>query len=345
MSADSLDLTSSWGPAQNMLAASVARRFHLDGRTKVQIADEFGISRFKVARLLDAALERGLVEVRISLPDPLDLELSGALRDAYGLRRALVLQRLPEPAGADPVLVLRRRLGGMAAELLTETITATEVLGLAWGRTVNAMVESLRRLAPCSIVQLCGVYSRMDLHDSSVETVSKAATLAGGSGYPIYAPLVLPDRRTAETLRRQPGVADAFEHFDRITTAVVAIGGWEPGLSTVYDVLDPKARLGLGQHGVTAEMVARLFDADGRALSTGLAHYVLAIETEQLRRVPEVVALAGGPAKAPAIDAVLRSGLVTTLVIDADTAELLIDLAAARPPTQPAMARLAPPPK
>ncbi len=345
MSADSLDLSSNWGPAQNMLAASVARRFHLDGRTKVQIADEFGISRFKVARLLDAALQRGLVEVRISLPDPLDLELSGALREAYGLRRALVLQRPSERDAADPVLGLRRRLGSMAAELLTETITTTDVLGLAWGRTVNAMVESLKRLAPCSIVQLCGVYSRMDLHDSSVETVSRAATLAGGNGYPIYAPLVLPDRRTAETLRRQPGVADAFERFDRITTAVVAIGAWQAGLSTVYDVLDPKARQGLGQHGVMAEMAARLFDADGRALSTGLAHYVLAIETEQLRRVPEVIALAGGMSKAASIDAVLRSGLVTTLVIDSDTAELLLELTSARPPVNPATDRATPPPK
>ncbi|HJP74782.1 MAG TPA: sugar-binding domain-containing protein [Pseudonocardiaceae bacterium] len=342
MSVESGETQGGWGPAQNMLAASIARRFHLDGRTKVQIAEEFGISRFKVARLLDAALERGLIEVRITLPDPLDLDISGELRRAYGLNRALVLQRQPERAGADPVLGLRRRLGVMAAELLTETITADDVLGLAWGRTVNAMVESLQKLAPCSIVQLCGVYSRMDLHDSSVETVSRAARLAGGSGYPIYAPLVLPDRRTAETLRKQPGVADAFEHFDRITTAVVAIGGWQPGLSTVYDVLDPKARDGLGQHGVTAEMAARLFDQNGRALSTGLAHYVLAIETEQLRRVPEVIALAGGPAKATAIDAVLRSGLVTTLVIDADTAELLIELATARPPEQPAMARAAP---
>jgi DNA-binding transcriptional regulator LsrR (DeoR family) len=143
-------------------------------------------------------------------------------------------------------------------------------------------------------------------------------------------------------LRRQPGVADAFEHFDRITTAVVAIGGWQQGQSTVYDVIDPKARAGLGQHGVTAEMAARLFDADGRALSTGLAHYVLAIETEQLRRVPEVIALAGGTAKAAAIDAVLRSGLVTTLVVDADTAELLIELARLRPPRQLATARIAP---
>ena len=40
-----------------------------------------------------------------------------------------------------------------------------------------------------------------------------------------YAPLILPDAATAGTLRSDPGIAGAFAHFDRLTTAVVAIGG------------------------------------------------------------------------------------------------------------------------
>ena len=37
------------GPAQVVLTASVARRYYLDGRSKTEIAEEFGLSRFKVA--------------------------------------------------------------------------------------------------------------------------------------------------------------------------------------------------------------------------------------------------------------------------------------------------------
>jgi DNA-binding transcriptional regulator LsrR (DeoR family) len=43
-----------------------------------------------------------------------------------------------------------------------------------------------------------------------------------------------------------------------------------------------------------------------------------------LRRVPEVVAVAGGIRKATAIGAVLRSGLVTSLVTDTAAAEHLL---------------------
>ena len=38
-----------------MEAARVAARYYLDARTNVQIADELGISRFRVARLLEIA--------------------------------------------------------------------------------------------------------------------------------------------------------------------------------------------------------------------------------------------------------------------------------------------------
>ena len=56
------------GPAQLVLTASVARRYYLDGRSKIEIASEFGLSRFKVARLLDDARASGLVRIEIVHP-------------------------------------------------------------------------------------------------------------------------------------------------------------------------------------------------------------------------------------------------------------------------------------
>ena len=43
------------GPAELIRSAAIARRYYLDGRSKLEIAEEFGLSRFKVARLLDEA--------------------------------------------------------------------------------------------------------------------------------------------------------------------------------------------------------------------------------------------------------------------------------------------------
>ena len=42
-------------PSEIVLAARVARQYYLEGVSKVNIADRLGISRFRVARLLDWA--------------------------------------------------------------------------------------------------------------------------------------------------------------------------------------------------------------------------------------------------------------------------------------------------
>src|SRR4051794_17711691 len=122
------------GPAQLVLTASIARRYYMDGRSKVEIADEFQLSRFKVARLLDLARSTGMVRIEIGHPGGIDLDLSAWLQEKLGLRRAIVLDTPEE----DPA-ALRGQLGKAAADLLSEIVTADDVLGLAWARAVTAM--------------------------------------------------------------------------------------------------------------------------------------------------------------------------------------------------------------
>lgn len=309
------------GPAELMQAAAMARRFYLEGKSKIQIADEFGVSRFKVARVLETALERDLVRIEIRVPAELDAERSDALRARYGLRHVVVVESPSQEAddGADP-----ENLGEVAAGLLGELVTDGDVLGLAWGRSTIHMAAALRQLPPCTVVQLTGVYDASTADRGSVEAVRRAAEVAGGEAHPIYAPMLLPDSATASTLRSQTGIARAFEYFDKVTVAAVSIGSWEPGISTVHDMLSDTEREHYSSLGVAAEMSAHLFDAGGRRIGRDLGERCITVEAERLRRVPEVVAIAGGQRKAEAIGAVLRSGLVTSLVTDTAAADSLL---------------------
>ncbi|TXC97281.1 sugar-binding domain-containing protein [Streptomyces sp. ISID311] len=318
------------GPAELVQAAAMARRFYLEGKSKIQIAEEFGVSRFKVARVLETALERDLVRIEIRVPSELDAERSDALRARYGLRHAVVVE---SPADAPPAFGAQNppddaadpeNLGEVAADLLGELVNEGDVLGLAWGRSTIHMAAALHRLPPCTVVQLTGVYDAGTADRGSVEAVRRAADVSGGEAHPIYAPMLLPDSATAEALRRQTGIARAFEYFDKVTVACVSIGSWEPGVSTVYDMLSEQEREHYASLGAAAEMSAHLFDAEGRRIGRDLGERCITVEADRLRRIPEVVAIAGGRRKADAIGAVLRSGLVTSLVTDTAAADHLL---------------------
>lgn len=324
------------GPGEMVQAAAMARRFYLEGKSKIQIAEEFGVSRFKVARVLETALERDLVRIEIRVPAELDAERSDALRAHYGLRHAVVVETPADQADApDP-----ENLGAVAADLLGELVSDGDVLGLAWGRSIITMANALDRLAPCTVVQLTGVYDVGTAERGSVEAVRTAAAVSGGEAHPLYAPMVLADPATAAALRAQGQIAAAMSYFEKVTVAVVSIGSWEAGISTVYDAVSGAEREHYASLGVAAEMSSHLFDARGRRVGRDLRDRCITIDADRLRRIPEVLAIAGGMRKAEAINAVLRSGLVTSLVTDTAAADFLLH--STGPAPRPALDRVDP---
>src|SRR5580700_7389682 len=112
-------------PLQRIQATTVARRYFIERQTKSRIAEDLAISRFKVARLIDEAIEEDLVRFEIDEAGELDARLSDLLRQKYSLRNALVL------AGPDlPCSALIEPLGHVAASLLEEILTDGCVLGV-----------------------------------------------------------------------------------------------------------------------------------------------------------------------------------------------------------------------
>jgi DNA-binding transcriptional regulator LsrR (DeoR family) len=309
------------GPAELVLTACVARRYYLDGRTKVEIADELRLSRFKVARLLETARSSGLVRIEIGYPGSVDVDLSARVQEAFGLQHAVVVDTVDDHPAS-----LRALVGRAAAELLTEIVTSDDVLGLGWARSLIAMRASLIRLAPCSVVQLTGALNRPDVDDSSIELVRDVARIARGPASYFYAPMIVPDATTATALRRQPEVARAMAQFGSVTKAVVGVGGWSPPASTVHDALTQAERQALARHDVHADVSGVFLDANGKAINAPLTERIIGVRADQLHRIPEVLAIAYGPEKASATRAAMRGGYVTGLVTHTSFAQALLEM-------------------
>src|SRR5919205_353572 len=99
------------GAAPPVFRTPRPRRYFFLGASQSDIAAETGLSRFKVARLLEQARATGLVRIELDYRGELNLDLSARLATTYGLRHSIVVDTSEE----DEAL-LRANLGRAAAE-------------------------------------------------------------------------------------------------------------------------------------------------------------------------------------------------------------------------------------
>jgi DNA-binding transcriptional regulator LsrR (DeoR family) len=310
--------------ADPAIAVMAARRYFLDGATKSEIAAELGVSRFRVARLLESARRHGIVRIEIDAAPGIDATISHELAAAYGIRSAIVVRTVPGPPGSARAL-----LGAAAAGLVAETVEATDVLGISWGRTLQAMVQQLAALPECTVVQLVGSIPAADLDMNALELVRRMTVRGAGAVFPLHVPLIVDTPETATRLRTDAHAAATFAAFARVTRAIVGIGAWTAGESTLRSAVSAADAATIDAAGAVADVCSILLDAQGSEIrAAGLPDRCLAIRADELRTVPDVLAVAEGPAKAAAIGAVLRSGLVHRLVTTEETGRLLLERAA-----------------
>jgi DNA-binding transcriptional regulator LsrR (DeoR family) len=298
--------------------ARAARCYYLDDMSKTDIADELGISRFRVARLIDAARRSGIVKIRIEPPTGVDAELSEALQQRFDLAHVVVVDTADEQQDA-----LRARLGEVAAEVLQDVVGPDDVLGLAWARSLRGVGASIKGLAACPVVQLTGALSGPDGSDV-IDLVRRVAASGGGTPHVFYAPLVAPDAASARVVRRHPDVSRAIDLAAKVTVAAVGIGAWQPGLSTIFDMVEPETRERARAQGAIGEISGALIDAGGRAVRSPLSRRIIGVTVDQLEAIDMVISVAYGEEKAGAVAAALRGGLVNGLITHSGLARALL---------------------
>lgn len=307
--------------SEQVMALAIARQYFLEGRTKSEIGSAFGLSRFKVARIIDKCLSDKLVEIVFHYPDgPIDYDLSSAVRTRFGLNHVVVVGDggLAGSAILDP-------LGKATASLLREVTQPGDVLGFAWTRTFEAMTGHLAPLRAEAVVQLCGAFPGSGGGRTSVEIVRDVAEAVGGRAYPYYAPLVASDPSAAKAIMRQADFQAARAMFPDVTKAVVTVGAWREGHSTVWDAVSPALRAEASAKGTVAEICGGIYlDADGRPVETRVGAVTVGVGPDDLAAIPEVVGIAFGAEKAEATRAAIRGRFITSLVSHTALAKALL---------------------
>jgi DNA-binding transcriptional regulator LsrR (DeoR family) len=305
---------------ERMLIAAVARSFYAAGRTKSEIADEFGLSRFRVARLIEKALANGTVRIEF---DPLwtgvDYELSDQLQRRFELHNVLVAPDKDGEADLD-------LLGQLTAMLLGEISGPRDVIGFSWNRAMEAISRYLPPMAAQSVVQLCGAWPGAGERRTSLDLVRDVARLSRGRAYTFYAPMIASDPIAAQAIRRQSDFVAASAMFDKVTVALVGVGEWSPRGSTLWSMFTEDQCRRIVEDGVLAEMSGITFDGAGNAIDSILSDVSIGISATELGRCEEVIATVFGVERMRAVHAVLCGKRITSLITHASAARALLTM-------------------
>lgn len=308
-------------PDAGALAGRVARLFFERQLTKIEIASRLGISRFRVARLLDRALAEGIVRIEFRDTPAQDRALGRRVAETFGIGRCVV-------AAADD----ERAVARLGAEVVDGLLDPGDAIGIAWGSTVARVVRAMpsRDDATIDVVQLAGSSTSLDASQDPGDLTRILAERLGARHHRIHAPAFVESAELRAALLRQAEVAATAGRFGTLDVAVLGIGAFggadtAPSSSLLRSgALSAAEATALGGLGAVGDLIVHPFTADGRFVAAGLADRAIAISIEQLRATPSVVAVAAGPAKVDAIRAALATGVIGVLVTDAATAAGLV---------------------
>jgi DNA-binding transcriptional regulator LsrR (DeoR family) len=304
------------------LVHQVARLFFEQQLTKVEIAARLGISRFRVARLLDRALADGVVRIEFRDTPAQDRALGLQVAECFGIGRCVV-------AAADAAGTAVTRL---AAEVVDGVLEPGETIGIAWGSTVARVVRAMpsRDDPSIDVVQLAGSSTRLDADSDPGDLTRILAERLGAQLHRIHAPAFVESAELRTALVRQAEVAATVERFSTVDVALLGIGAFGSADGAASSSLLRSGALAdaeidrLAGLGAVGDLLVHPFTADGAFVAPDLAARAIAISIDELRRVPSTVAVAAGPAKIGAIRGALRTGVVGVLVTDAQTAASLL---------------------
>lgn len=294
-----------------------SRLYYELGETQNAIAEQLGVTRPQVSRLLKRARAEGIVEIRIVDRTAVDSPAADALRRSYGLD---AVHLAPTIAGPDDLT--RRMVGRLAAEVLRGSLRGGTIVGIGDGAAVSATAAALEESAtPASVtvVPLCGGYWSTGLEREPYRRVADALE-AQARG--LMAPGLVDDAATRQALVAHAGVQAIAALWDRLDVALFGIGG--PAWSAAR--VGKKTERQLEAAEAVGEILVAPFDLDGRFVCDALRERVIALDARRLGRVPVAIGVASGDAKVRPILGALRAGVVRTLVTDVATAEAVVAL-------------------
>jgi DNA-binding transcriptional regulator LsrR (DeoR family) len=312
----------------------LAKLYYVDGLTQEDLAQKFSISRAKVGRLLKRAEQEGIVEIRVRHHPRATQALEQELVSRFGIQRAIISVDHKDQDSQ------RELLAGLVASYLDRVLTDGSLVAVGMGRNVSAVshhaVSTTQRA--CSFVCAIGGSYRGGEAMNADHISRRLAARFGGDSETLYAPALVNDKQVLDALLTNDTVRQSLSKAQRADIALVGIGDiLEDSNMVRMGWFTPEEIAAAKQLGAVGDIMGYDFiDIHGRPTTTLLRGRVIGLTLDDLKRIPNVIAMASEPTKVTGILGALRTGAIDTLATTQSIAQSVLSLAQATDAADPA---------
>lgn len=298
--------------------AYVARRYYLEDRKQSDIAQELGISRPLVSRMLSEAREQGIVEITIHEPGVRESRLLERLRLSSSIRGGVLVE---EGAGNDGT---NRLLSRGAVELLRQL--GVRRLGVGWGYLIGQLVSWLEENPQLSstITDICPLVGNASIparNYQSNENVRLMAQQMGAAPHFLYLPALPDSLEEKQVLCSTEVYRQIHQQWEQLDTALVNIGDYpsSPDFASLvrYGSL-------LQQQRACGRMLIYYFNEDGFVIPSE-QDFAIQIPIDLLKRCPNIIGVCSANTSDKALRGALKSGFFTHIVARAELIKILLE--------------------
>ncbi len=304
--------------------------YYSHGLTQQEVADQLGVGRSTIIRLLDEALKRGEIRIWIEEGEASCIELAVKLERVLKLDEAIVT-----PAGKD-VEQTAKSVGLALGKFLSEAVADDMTIGVGWGRTLTASLQSFRppHRKGVTVMSLLGGAVETRFANPAEYSWRLASRLDAGC-FLFPAPLIVDSPETKRRLIEKCGLDRLFVLAEKLDLAVVSVGDIGPNASSLARQLMTETELAeLIVLGSIGDVMCNVLDGQGASIAHPINQRVMSIDLDTVGKAGHVVIACGGARRAAAIAAAIRRIGCNTLVTDEDAARAILAVEESPRPAQ-----------
>jgi len=306
--------------------ANLANMYYEQNMTQSEIAEKMSTSRFKVAKFLQEARDKNVVEIIINQPMERSREIENLLLQHFNLSDVIVLNN--NTMSYDDTV---HALGKLGAEYIDSIITESSVVGILWGKTISSVIKQMnpKNKIPITAVQVLGAAAKDNPTVDSPELIRKFANIYGGKYKYLYAPLYIENDIARKSILQEPVFSDTLFLASKCDIVLTGIGTIDALFSSTLwsNYLGENKNFYVNSHKSIGCIYARLYDINGDLVDIDINSKVIGADLNTINQVKYKIGVAGGKYKAQAILGALRGNYVNVLITDDSTASKVLALA------------------